>query len=639
MVGLVLAAGCAEGLDTDDAFESVGVESATYGALGDLRCGTSVSRVAGRTRYGTAAGVARRLFPDGTRTAIVAGGASVNPDALVAGPLAATLGAPVLLATPSRLPEETRDALLALGVGKVFVLGGADVLSVDVVRQIERLGIDVQRIAGDTRYDTAAAVARLMGESDLVIVASGEKMVDALPGAAAGAALRAPLLYVSHDSVPTATKRALADIGAKRVVMLGGESVVSTSVYRWFRDRYSTKRLAGADRYQTAAMVAHYTFDATDSGRAPVFVANGENPIDALAASSDGSPVLLTPKTGLTRATRDFLARRARCATILGGMNAIAEVTEGQIRTALVSILVKNRTQLLRELDRASDGQTIYIADEAKIDLSDNEAIEIPAGVTLMSGRGVAGSAGALIYKDRGNATGLFYPKARARIRGIRLKGPDTSAQCRDCAPRHLGVEVREHGVRIDGCEIWGWARGIEFRNARHGHVIRNHIHHNRREGLGYGVVLMHHSDAIIERNHFHDNRHSVAGSGERDQSYVARYNLVNGGATGSVFDMHGEWENPLEGNENSKFAGRMIHIHHNIVIVPSDVPAVGIRGLPRKQALIEHNCFSHPSVENVVWQQHPDGNMLFETRPPYVANVTVRNNRFAHAGGSCDER
>ena len=96
------------------------------------------------------------------------------------------------------------------------------------------------------------------------------------------------------------------------------------------RDAYTTgsvTRLAGADRYETAAAVSRSAFA---PGVAAVFVATGASFPDALtagpAAAKLGGPVLLTERSAVPQAIRDELSRlNPRAIYLLGGTSAVTD--------------------------------------------------------------------------------------------------------------------------------------------------------------------------------------------------------------------------------------------------------------------------------------------------------------------------
>ena len=84
-----------------------------------------------------------------------------------------------------------------------------------------------------------------------------------------------------------------------------------------------------------------------------------------------------------------------------------------------------------------------------------------------------------------------------------------------------------------------------------HVRITRNHIHHNQKEGRGYGVVANRGAFPLIDGNTFDSNRHAIAADGLARTGYRALNNLVlrGGGKDGNSvycwyeqhFNMHGQ--------------------------------------------------------------------------------------------------
>ncbi len=144
----------------------IGGPSAVAPAVLDaLPAGVEVERISADDRYGTAAAVARALAGtapvgelDGRPTALLATGADF-PDALAAGPLAYRMHLPVLLTRPDAVPAATGEVVRELGVERVLLLGGSAAVSPAVEEQLRASGLQVERLAGQDRAQTAAAVA------------------------------------------------------------------------------------------------------------------------------------------------------------------------------------------------------------------------------------------------------------------------------------------------------------------------------------------------------------------------------------------------------------------------------------------------------------------------------------------------
>lgn len=88
-----------------------------------------------------------------------------NPvDALGASAVAAQLGGVVLLTGADSLDPAAGDGLDAFAPDLVILAGGVGALSEQVAQDVEALGYDTRRVAGQGRTATAAALAGLLGE-------------------------------------------------------------------------------------------------------------------------------------------------------------------------------------------------------------------------------------------------------------------------------------------------------------------------------------------------------------------------------------------------------------------------------------------------------------------------------------------
>lgn len=141
----------------------------------------TVDRVAGATRYGTAAAVATEAYEGGADCVLIATGEGFA-DALAASGLAGSEGCPILLVQQNSIPEETSAAIDDLGATTATIVGGTAAVSQAVEDSLsDDLGLTVDRVAGTNRYETAGEVADAIGStSGTVIVASGEVAADAL---------------------------------------------------------------------------------------------------------------------------------------------------------------------------------------------------------------------------------------------------------------------------------------------------------------------------------------------------------------------------------------------------------------------------------------------------------------------------
>ncbi len=185
----------------------------------------------------------------------------------------------------------------------------------------------VERWEGDDRFATAAAVAEEAfspADVDEVYVASGRDFADALAGGPAAAAVEAPILLAEPTSLPAPTREEIERFAPERITLLGGPAAVDAGVESQLDELADTRRLAGEDRFATAAAIAADAFDAADVDR--VYLATGTEFADALAggaaAAAAGAPLLLTGET-LPQATADQLAAFSPVDVVVLGGTAV----------------------------------------------------------------------------------------------------------------------------------------------------------------------------------------------------------------------------------------------------------------------------------------------------------------------------
>ena len=199
-------------------------------ALRDRFPSATIRRVAGDSRFATAAAVSAEAFPNGAPVAYVATGGSF-PDALCGGPAAMRDGGPMLLVTTDSLPAETAEELVRLGVDRVVVLGGTGAVSAAVAEEIGELsGADVIRLAGPDRYATGAAIVGTFTSPRTVFVATGESFPDALAGVPATGGDAAAMVLIRPDGIPEASAEQISRLAPDRIVVLGGDAAVRVSL-------------------------------------------------------------------------------------------------------------------------------------------------------------------------------------------------------------------------------------------------------------------------------------------------------------------------------------------------------------------------------------------------------------------------
>jgi len=293
-------------------------------------------RLAGQDRYGTAAAISVAFARPGVPAVVIASGAGFA-DGLSAAPVAAALNAPLLLVQPGAIPSATAAELARLRPGRIVIVGGTASVGAAVAKALVGYATGgVSRISGADRYATAAAAsaAVFMPGVPVVYVADGLSFADGVAAAAAAAHQHGPLLLTAPEGLPPATVAELQRLQPARIVVVGGRASVSSAVTTALASltHGPVTRLAGADRYATAAAVVDASFGST----AAVYVASGLTFADALGAAALGQPLLLVPPGAVPAAVAQAaLARDAVRVVALGGAAAVSAGTLTVLQAAL----------------------------------------------------------------------------------------------------------------------------------------------------------------------------------------------------------------------------------------------------------------------------------------------------------------
>jgi putative cell wall-binding protein len=214
----------------------------------------------------------------------------------------------------------------------------------------EALLAGVPRIAGTDRIDTALKIAATgwpEGCETVVLVKSGD-FPDALAGVALARKHNAPILLTPQDSLDNRVEEALLNLKPQKVIILGGESAVSSQVESRLREVLTSpdniQRIARRDRFETAALIAAEF--PLESG---IALSTGYNFPDALslatAAAAQGYPLLLVGKDNLPQATSDILQRMTpRTMYVAGGKGAVSPGTIERIKD-LTGLTLKQITR------------------------------------------------------------------------------------------------------------------------------------------------------------------------------------------------------------------------------------------------------------------------------------------------------
>ena len=315
-----------------------------------------VDSYSGDTRFDTASMQALTAYSSSEYVIVVGDGGW--PDALSATGLAGILQCPILLTQRDSLSDQAASAILRLGAKRAVVLGGDMVISGGVVSDLQGMGLDVRRLAGETRQDTQMLVYEYGREapagrtwsSDTVAFASGARFHDALSFSPVAFADCVPIFLTdeSGDLAP-GQKAALAGSKFASSVVLGGPIVTSEGTVSFagsVSSSGSAVRLAGDTRYDTSALVADWSVKNRGFVWDGCAFTTASLPYDALAGSvmqGKARSVILLVDSGSSPTVASAASNRGSISRIkfFGGPMSVSISTRNAIISQLKNVSYK----------------------------------------------------------------------------------------------------------------------------------------------------------------------------------------------------------------------------------------------------------------------------------------------------------
>lgn len=211
----------------------IGYALLQLGFLEDEPRPVTVSRIAAEDPVSAAATVAREIYGDGTTTVILIGAESIA-DGVVATGLSGALDAPVLLTDARLLSTPTREVIVELRATEAIIIGGNASIAPVLARSLEvDLEMSVTRIAGASRFETAALVAAAFGQARepvqlpelgraAMIVPADQPSLALEAGALASSdAGPMPVLLSQDGQLPEPTTRSIDALQIEHLVVIG----------------------------------------------------------------------------------------------------------------------------------------------------------------------------------------------------------------------------------------------------------------------------------------------------------------------------------------------------------------------------------------------------------------------------------
>ncbi|WML41228.1 SpoIID/LytB domain-containing protein [Neobacillus sp. OS1-2] len=310
----------------------------------------NTTTIAGNTRYETSVAISKEGW-SGTADTVVLGRGDVHVDAITGAVLAKKYNAPLLLTTSSAIPDIVFNRIKELNPKQIYLLGGEAAISNDVKITLENQGYQVERVNGETRYDTAVEIAKKEEAFSEVFITNGsDTSPDALSIASYAASKQIPIILSNPNWLNESVLQLLQDKQIKKVTLIGGTTALSTNIENQLNvlGISNIERISGETRYDTSIAIANkYNFD-----KSKIYFAQGRVFIDALPgavlSAYQNAPVILTEKDSLPQVSKQWIKSLGFRPSIvyLGGNDAISPSGREQIKGALIGDIKKFKLEV-----------------------------------------------------------------------------------------------------------------------------------------------------------------------------------------------------------------------------------------------------------------------------------------------------
>lgn len=293
----------------------------------------NVLRLEGKDRYITAVEASKYSFPKGNETVVIATGENFV-DGLVGGSLTSQIDAPLLLVRKDSIAKEVIEEIKRLEAKKIIILGGEMAVSTKVEKEILKLKVKVERLAGKNRVETAEKIAEKRGlllpkmpVNPNIALVSGTNFADAL---SAGPYIGELAKYsvMNYKLIPFVKGASYKEVN----LVFGGQNAVP------LKNAIVEERIEGENRYETSKHTARSLINRLQKEVDTLVLVNGLNFPDGLSsasvASTNNGVVMLTNPESLSIETYDYILEHGKFKNVIivGGENAVSKDIENFLK-------------------------------------------------------------------------------------------------------------------------------------------------------------------------------------------------------------------------------------------------------------------------------------------------------------------
>ena len=217
--------------------------------------------------------------------------------------------------------KKSVSVLLATSLATSGITGLQNTVLADTANSADS---KVERISGTDRYETCVNISKkAYKSSEVAILASGQKIQDALASGGVAAKLKAPLLLTQKDRLPSVVLDELKRLNVKKVILVGGQESISKSLENQLDNMFKVERVSGKDRYETSIKLAE---ELNKDNKQENIIVNG-NTVDALTAGAVAAKlnrsIILTNGVNLPEGANRVVNPTSPNNIIIGGISSI----------------------------------------------------------------------------------------------------------------------------------------------------------------------------------------------------------------------------------------------------------------------------------------------------------------------------
>ncbi|PYZ95888.1 hypothetical protein CR205_16040 [Alteribacter lacisalsi] len=196
-----------------------------------------VERVYGENRIETSVAIADHVNPDATEMFVVSGFDFADAMSIV--PYAAENEIPVLINWDDEgLSDALRVYAHEQGIQSATVVGGPHAVPNGALSELANMGVSVNRVHGENRFETALAVkAAYYPEATSFALANGQDFPDGLSASRLAYDHEMPILLTRQSHLPANVESYIEGKMFENVFLLGGHAAVSEDIEAFFQAR------------------------------------------------------------------------------------------------------------------------------------------------------------------------------------------------------------------------------------------------------------------------------------------------------------------------------------------------------------------------------------------------------------------